>query len=145
MRLNFGRMDSPVTSILVWKKVTLTASRAVTPRKGPAMVISASTPVLNSSLSIPGNISASTTAIFWKVRMNRAETCSSTTSPMTITIARLPSRVATASASLLIRTLPFFRSSRLRFGVAFSVLESPATRSSPLYIRHIRDSARSTA
>ena len=36
-------------------------------------------------------------------------------------------RVATATASLLMRTLPFFRSSRRFFGVAFSVLESPAT------------------
>ncbi len=40
-------------------------------------------------------------------------------------VAKVPSRLATATASLLIKTLPFFRSSCFRFGVAFSVF-SPA-------------------
>ena len=38
MRLNFGRMDSPATSIFVWKKVTPTASTAVTAKNGAAIV-----------------------------------------------------------------------------------------------------------
>ena len=127
IRLSLGFKDSPLTSSLVWAKVATTARMAVTPRKGPATMTTAMTQRYASCLSMEGAMGAGVSAMKPKQAANRPSACSETTLPMTFSITRLPIRVATAITSLLIMTLPFFRSSRRFLGVAFSVLESPGT------------------
>ena len=63
MRLNFGRMDSPATSIFVWKKVTPTASTAVTAKNGAAIVKKESTVILKISFIMVGIVSGAAMAI----------------------------------------------------------------------------------
>ena len=55
-RLNFGLIDSPATSILVWKKVTPMARIAVTAKNGPAITTKVTITVLSRSFRILAGI-----------------------------------------------------------------------------------------
>ena len=130
-RLNFGLMDSPLTRNLVWAKVAATAHRMATPTTGPTVLPMATRPWTASSPDSPPT-SCSPPPMASKHRRRNLAVSSANIPVTSQRVAKVPSRLATATASLLIKTLPFFRSSRRFFGVAFSVLFPSANVHPPL-------------
>ena len=120
-RLNFGLIDSVLTRKRVCAKVAATAHRMDTATTGPTVLRMTMTACMPTS---PDLLTASWgfSPMEVKHRDMNPPSCSTKMPVTSQRTAKVPRRLATATASRLIKTLPFFRSSRRFFGVAFSVL-----------------------
>ena len=131
MRLNFGLIDSVLTRNLVWAKVAATAQRMAARTSGPTVLPMAAMPCTPSSAeTLPVSRGSSPTVSRHSIMNLPSSLAKKLVSSQRVR--KVPSRLTTATASLLIKTLPFFRSSRRFFGVAFSVLFPSANVHPPL-------------